>query len=209
MESTMWAGVGSWRCQFSGGEPDLDHGGRLDWIIGGQPDRWHTFILLGIRTVPIKFFTGGGFNARSKLVEMVESSGEVSNIGRLQFSKRFETDEHTHGLDRMSPFDAHPKPDSSQLTVRGSLTFFVTDKGHPSHLPRRHSTESASQQMAVNQWVGKAGSAGSQNRSAAAARTSEHRQNPQDQQQGRDDSDDKYPVPEQPISPNHAAHPNA
>jgi hypothetical protein len=151
----MWAGVGSWRCQFSGGEPDLDHGGRLDWIIGGQPDRWHTFILLGIRTVPIKFFTGGGFNARSKLVEMVESSGEVSNIGRLQFSKRFETDEHTHGLDRMSPFDAHPKPDSSQLTVRGSLTFFVTDKGHPSHLPRRHSTGSASQQMAVNQWVGK------------------------------------------------------
>jgi hypothetical protein len=42
--------------------------------------RRHTFILLGVRAVPIKLIASGRFDAGSKPIEMLESSGEVSNV---------------------------------------------------------------------------------------------------------------------------------
>ena len=90
---------------------------RLDSIIGGQPDCWHTFILLGIRTIAIELLAGRCLDAGSEPIEMLESSGEVSNVEWIKLGESLITDKDADGLNRDGPFDGHPKPDCPQLAV--------------------------------------------------------------------------------------------
>src|SRR5579871_6343378 len=103
---------------------------RLDWVVGGQSDGWHTFIFLGIRTISIKLVAGGCLDAGSKPIKMLESSGEVSNIEWIKLGESLIADEDANGPDGHGPFDAHPKSDCPQLAVSYGFALPIAHERH-------------------------------------------------------------------------------
>jgi hypothetical protein len=89
----------------------------LERIIGGQSDRWHTFILFDIRTIAIELLAGRSFDACSKPIEMFESSGEVSNVEWIELGESLVANKDAHRLNRDGSFDGHPKPDCPEFAV--------------------------------------------------------------------------------------------
>jgi hypothetical protein len=69
------------------------------------------------RTISIKLLAGRCLDAGSKPIEMLESSGEVSNVEWIKLGESLVTDKDADRLNRDGSFDGHPKPDCPQLAV--------------------------------------------------------------------------------------------
>jgi hypothetical protein len=67
---------------------------------------------------------------RARNIEMLESSGEVSNVEWIKLGESLITDKDADRLNSDGPFDGHPKPNCSRLAMGYGFARSIYNKRH-------------------------------------------------------------------------------